>query len=31
VLHSNAWRHFLRRHRITRAVEIRNFGVCIVP
>lgn len=29
VLHSNAWRHFLRRHRIERFAEIRNFGVCI--
>ena len=31
VLHSNAWRHFLRRHGIERSAEIRNFGVCIAP
>lgn len=31
VMHSNAWRHFLRRHRLERAAEIRNFGFCVVP
>ena len=31
VLHSNAWRHFLHRHRMERCAEIRNFGVCVVP
>ena len=31
VLHSNAWRHFLRRHGIERSTEIRNFGICVVP
>ncbi len=31
VLHSNAWRHFLRKHGIERSAEIRNFGVCVVP
>ncbi len=30
ILHCNAWRHFLKRHRIARSAAVRNFGVCVV-
>jgi len=30
ILHCNAWRHFLKRHRITRSAAVRNFGFCVV-